>query len=70
MSYELTDKWNMHSVNNLFLCLSNINRQVGRHIDGLNGVHGQYGVGQRNVAGRMLLKFCLVKELCVQKCVV
>ena len=26
-------------------------------------VHGGYGVGQRNLEGRMLLEFCLEKEL-------
>ena len=35
------------------------NGHVGRHID------GGYGVGQRNVEGRMLFEFCLEKKLCV-----
>ena len=30
-----------------------------------DGVYGRYGVGQRNLEGRMLLEFCLEKELCV-----
>ena len=42
--------------------LGDFNGHVGRHID---GVHGGYGVGQRNLEGRMLLKFCQEKELCV-----
>ena len=37
----------------------------GKHIDGSDGFHGGYGVGQRNLEGRMLLEFCLDKELCV-----
>ena len=36
-----------------------------RHIDGFNGVHWWYGIGQRNLEGGMLLEFCLEKELCV-----
>ena len=36
-----------------------------RHIDRFYGVHSMYGVGRRNLEGRMLLEFCLKKELCV-----
>ena len=28
-------------------------------------MHGGYGVDQRNLEGRMLIEFCLEKELCV-----
>ena len=38
---------------------------LGRHIDGFYGVHGGYGVSQRNRRGRVLLELCLEKELCV-----
>ena len=47
------------------MCLVDINGHIGRQIDGLDGVHGGYGVGQRNLEGGMLLEFCLEKELCV-----
>ena len=53
----------MHSAGDLVMCLGDSNGQVGRHIDGFNGVHGGYGVGQRNLEGRMLIEFCLEKEL-------
>ena len=33
------------------MCLGDINGQIGRHIDGLDGVHGGHGVGQRNLDG-------------------
>ena len=36
---------------------------IGRHIDYL---YGAYDVGQRNLEGRMLLRFCLEKDLCVK----
>ena len=55
----------MYSADDLVMCLGDINGHVGRHIDGSDGVHGGYGVGQRNLEGRMLLEFCLEKELCV-----
>ena len=41
------------------MCLGDFNGHIGRHID------GGYGVGQSNLEGRMLLEFCLEKELCV-----
>ena len=44
------------------MCLGDFNGHVGRHIDGF---HGGYGVVQRNFEERMLLEFCLEKELCV-----
>ena len=52
----------MHSAGDLAMCLDDINGRIGRHID---GVHGGYGVGQRNLEGRMSLLSCLEKELCV-----
>ena len=39
---------------------------IVRHIDEFDVVHGRYGVGQRNLEGRMPLEFCLEKELCVK----
>ena len=47
------------------MCLGESNRHIVRRIVGLGGVHGGYSVGQTNVEGRMLLEFCLAKELCV-----
>ena len=44
----------MHSVGDLVMCLSGFDEHVCRHIDGLDGVHGGYGVGQRNLVRRML----------------
>ena len=51
----------MHSADDLVMCLGDINGHIGRHIDGFDGLHGGYGVGQRNLEGRMLLEFCLEK---------
>ena len=48
----------MHSVDDLAVCLGDFNGHVGMHID---GVHGGYGVGQRNLDGILLLEFCLDK---------
>ena len=51
----------MQSEGDLVMCLGDFNGDVCR----LDKVHGRYGVGQRNLDYRMLLEFCLVKELCV-----
>ena len=34
-------------------------QHVGRHIDAFDWVHGGYGVGQKNLQGKMLVEFCL-----------
>ena len=60
---ELKCEWDMHSADDLVMCVSDLNGHVGRHIDGFHGVHGGYGVGQRNLEGRMLLEFFPEKQL-------
>ena len=45
------------------MCFDDLNGHVGEHIDGYDGVHGRYRIGQRNLEGRMLLEFCLEKKL-------
>ena len=62
---ELKCEWDMYSTDDLVMYLCYINGHVDRHIDGFDGVHGRHGKGQRNLEGRMLLEFCLEKELCV-----
>ena len=49
---KLKCEWDMHSADELVMCLGDLNEYVGRHID---RVHGGYGVCQRNLDGRMLL---------------
>ena len=60
--YELKCVLDMHTADDLVICLGDFNGHVGRHIDGVDGEHRGYGVGQRNLEGRMLLGFCLEKE--------
>ena len=56
----------MHSTGDLIMCLGYFNGHVGRHIDGFDGVHVGFCVGHMNLEGRMLLEFCLEKELSVK----
>ena len=62
---ELKCEWVMHSADDLVMCLGDFNGHGGRHIDGFEGVHGGYSVGHGNLQGRILLEFCLEKDLCV-----
>ena len=62
---ELNGKWHMHSADNLVMCLAVFNGHVGGYIGKFDWVHGAYGVGQRNLQGRMFLMFCLDEVLCV-----
>ena len=59
---KLKGEWDMNGAGDLVMCLGDFNGHVGWHID---GVHEWYGVGQRNFEGRILLEFCLEKELYV-----
>ena len=56
----------MRSADDLVMCLSDFSGHVGKYIDGFDGFHGAYGVVQWNLEGRMILEFCLEKELCVK----
>ena len=62
---ELKCEWDMHSADDLVMCLGDLNRYAGRHNDCFDGVHGGYDAGQRNLEGRMLLEYCLENELFV-----
>ena len=44
----------MHSADDLVMCLGEFNGHTGRHIDGFDGVHEGYGVGQRKNVTRVL----------------
>ena len=51
---ELKGEWDMHSADDLVMCLGNFNGHIPRLVDGLYVVRGWYYVGQRNLEGRML----------------
>ena len=55
---ELKGVWDMHSAGHFAMCFGDFNGHIGRHIDGF--MWG-YGVGQRNLEGRMFV-FCLKNE--------
>ena len=49
----------MHTAGDLVMRFGDFNGHIVRHIDGFIEIHGGYGVGQRNLEGRMLLEFCM-----------
>ena len=62
---KLKCELDVYSADDLAMCLVDFDGHVGRHINGLDDVHGEYGVCQNNFEGRMLLRSCLEEELCV-----
>ena len=62
---KLKCEWDMQSADDVVMYSGDFNGHIGRYIDGFDEEHGGYGAGQRNLEGRMLLEFCLEKELCV-----
>ena len=62
---EMAREWSMANANEMVLGLGDFNGQVGKCAEGFEGIHGGYGIGKRNVEGRMSLDFCVQKELCV-----
>ena len=47
------------------ICLGYFNGYIGTKVDGFEGVHGGFGIVKRNLEGRLLLEFCVEKDLCV-----
>ena len=47
------------------MCLGYFNRHMCKHVERFDGANEECVVGRRNIEERMLLEFCLEKELCV-----
>ena len=61
----MASAWNLQNPGEVVLGMGDFNGHAGRRIDGFDGVHGECGIGNRNVEGRRLLEFYDKKELCV-----
>ena len=46
---ELKGEWDMHSADDLVICLADINGHVARNINGFYAVSGVYGIGKKNL---------------------
>ena len=62
---DMASEWGLQNPSEVVLGMGDFNGQVGRQIDGFEGVYGGYSIGKRNVEGRGQLEFCDEKELCV-----
>jgi len=49
----------------LIIVGGDLNGHVGTNVDGYDGVHGGYGLGERNADGERILEFCDAMELIV-----
>ena len=55
----------VENANEVLICLGDFNGHIGKEVNGFEGVHGGFGTGKRNLEDRLLLKFCVEKDLCV-----
>uniref|UniRef100_A0A0L8H0B0 Endonuclease/exonuclease/phosphatase domain-containing protein n=1 Tax=Octopus bimaculoides TaxID=37653 RepID=A0A0L8H0B0_OCTBM len=62
---EMANKCDLQKVNELVRGMGDFNGHFGKWILGFESVHGENGIEERNLEGRMLLEFCDEKELCV-----
>ena len=65
---EMAREWSMANANEMVLGFGDFNGHVWKCAEGFEGILGGYGgyaIKKRNVKGRMLLDFCVQRELCV-----
>ena len=62
---ELAGKYELRNPSEVVFKLGDFGGYVGEEIEGFEGVHGGNGKGKRNAEGRMPLKLCDKRELCV-----
>ena len=62
---EMARGCEVENANEVLICLGDFNGHIGKEVDGFEGVHGGFGIGKRNLEGRLLLEFCVKKDLCV-----
>ena len=62
---EMTRGCEVNNKKEVLICLGDFNGFIGKKVDGLEEIHGGFGIGRRNVEGRLLLEFCVKKSMCV-----
>ena len=56
---EMAKGCEVENENEVLICLGDFNGHIGKEVDGFEGVREGFGIGKRNVEGRLLLEFCL-----------
>ena len=62
---EMARGCEVENANEVLICLGDLNGHIGKEVDGFEGLHGGFGIGKRNLEGKLLLEFCVEKDLCV-----
>ena len=62
---EMARGCEVENANEVLICLRGFNGHIGKEVDGFEGAHGGFGIGKRNLERRLLLEFCVEKDLCV-----
>ena len=62
---EMVRGCEVENASKVLICLGDFNGHIGKEVEGFEGVHGGFGIGKRNLDGRLLLEFCVEKDLCV-----
>ena len=62
---EMARGCEMENENEVLICLKDFNQHIDEKVNGFEGVHGGFGIGKRNLEGRLLLEFCVEKGMCV-----
>ena len=54
-----------HHTSELIIRMGDISEHIYKNINGFQGVHGGFSIGERNQEGCLLLEFCDAKHLCI-----
>ena len=60
---KLVDKWHIKRTKEFTLGIGDFNSHVGKKVDRFAGIHEGNGIGEQNLEGGRLLKFCNQKDL-------
>ena len=61
---DMARRCKLENGNEVLICLGDFNKPIGKKVEKFEGVHGNFGIGKRNVEERMLLEFCVEKYVC------
>ena len=62
---EMARGCEVENANEVLICLGDFNGHIGKEVDGFESFYGGFGIGKRNLEGRLLLEFCVEKDLYV-----
>ena len=60
---EMARGYEVENENEVLICLGDFNGHIGKEVDGFEGVYRGFGIGKRNLEGRLLLEFFVEKGM-------